>query len=155
MDEKDTVVSEANDTTEVNEVVCRVAPEIKMPKTKAEMHALYMALTRNNTRPVGHPEEDRGEFFDYYSAWKNFEEHRQKMGREEQSEIDFAQSCDKIEKLMIVYCNVGQMPPHLTENFIEQMKEKLNLKTSRLPDGYEVIWIPTRTTDTHIEVIEL
>lgn len=141
----------------VQKAANRLAPEIKMPKNKAELHALYLALSKKGeSQSVMHPAGDRAEFFDYYSAWRDFEEHRRKLEAECEGSCDsFVKAADKIEKLMIVYVNVGSICATAVEKFVEDTKLKINLNSSRLPAGYEVIRIPTRRGETRIEIINL
>ena len=144
----------------IEEAFNKVAPEIKMPKNKAEMHALFAALSKKDkVKSFCHPSVDRAEFFEYFSAWRDFEEHRRKLDSEADAngceKPDFSTVADKIDKLMIVYVNVGGLPSKEAEEFVEKAKSEMKLNSARFPVGYEVIWIPVRNSDTRIEVIKL
>ena len=59
----------------------------------------------------------------------------------------------KLEGFVVLFINVGNLPPAKAEDYIEKTRERWN-KTDRHPDlikSWQTIWIPTRTQETHAE----
>jgi hypothetical protein len=61
-----------------------------------------------------------------------------------------------LKGFLIFYIDVGTLPPHKAEQFIERMKDSvLKDMRGRLPEEWKTLWIPVRNTDTHVEVLQL
>lgn len=66
--------------------------------------------------------------------------------------IDFSPVANKhIKGLLVIYINVGQLPPYKAEAFVERLKDKTDLTFTK--QVCEVIYIPTRDRPTQVEYI--
>ena len=56
-----------------------------------------------------------------------------------------------IKGLLVIYVNVGQLPPYKAEAFVERLKDSIDLSATKRV--CEVIYIPTRDRPTGVEYI--
>lgn len=57
----------------------------------------------------------------------------------------------KLEGFIVLFVNVGSLPPFKAEAFIERLKDKCKKSDNDLTANWETIWIPSRTEETHAE----
>lgn len=69
---------------------------------------------------------------------------------------DFASERDErdLKGILVVYVNIGQLPPFRAEDWVCKLKDKFNPVLKRVPLDYGVLWIPGRMEPTRIELIK-